>query len=172
MNTSASRPIVNNDDPSERRSARREQRAEDAHADRSHGRSLSILFRVPFKSAMTDTEVARLRGELELVTYTTRKTGVSGASPGVVPLDLWSGLFLERGDGENEWVLEGRTWGNPPDSLIHEWHVRAALAALELDPTVEIPAAAHAASPANRTPPLSAENKRHARLGRRPLHIE
>jgi hypothetical protein len=49
-----------------------------------------------------------------------------------VPLDFWSGLFLERGGAEGEWVLEGRTWGHPPESVVHEWHVRAALAAREL----------------------------------------
>jgi hypothetical protein len=58
----------------------------------------------------------------------------------VVPLDSWSGLFLERGAGQDEWVLEGRTWDDPPESAVYELHVRAALAAKKLDPTVQMPA--------------------------------
>lgn len=50
-----------------------------AIAQRSHD-----LFSVPFKSRMTDDDVARLHGELDLVTYLTPKPGVSGASLGVV----------------------------------------------------------------------------------------
>lgn len=97
------------------------------------------LFSIPFKSRMTDDDLARLHGELELVTYLAPKPGVSGASPAVVPLDLWSGLFLEHGAGDDEWTLEARTWGSPPESLVHDWHVRAAIVARELDPRVQIP---------------------------------
>ena len=97
------------------------------------------LFSIPFKSSMTDADLARLQRELDLVTYLSPKPGVSGASPGIVQLDFWSGLFLARGAGEGEWVLEAHTWGNPPAPLVHDWHVRAAVAAHELDPTVEIP---------------------------------
>jgi hypothetical protein len=88
---------------------------------------------------MTDADSARLRSNLDLVTYLAPKPGVSGASPGVVPLDFWSGLFLERGENDHEWTLEGRTWGHPPESLVDDWHARAALAAKELDPAVQIP---------------------------------
>lgn len=97
------------------------------------------LFSIPFTSSMTDLDLARLRRELDLVTYLSSKPGVSGASPGLVPLDFWSGLFLERGAGEGEWGLEARTWGDPPAPLVHEWQVRAALAARQLDPTVQVP---------------------------------
>ena len=97
------------------------------------------LFSIPFKSSMTNAELARLQRELDLVTYLSPKPGVSGASPGVVPLDFWSGLFLERCADEREWVLKARTWGDLPTPLVHEWHVRAALAAQQLDPTVQIP---------------------------------
>jgi hypothetical protein len=99
---------------------------------------------------MTDQDVARLRASLDLATYTDPKPGVSGASPGVARLDLWSGLFLEPGVGEGEWMLEGRTWGNPPEASVREWHIQAALAARELDPRVEIPAAHLAAGPVSR----------------------
>ena len=88
---------------------------------------------------MTNAHVARLHNELQLVTYLTPKPGVSGAPPGVARLDFWSGLFLERGETEGEWVLEGCTWGHPPESLVHDWHVRAALVAKRLDQAVEIP---------------------------------
>lgn len=131
------------------------------------------LFSVPFKSEMTDADLARLHSSLDLVTYIRPKPGVSGARPGVVPLDFWSGLFLERDERDDEWLLEGRTWGNPPEPLVHEWHVRAALAARELDPTVEIPPrqpdtlSDEAALPLGR-----AANKRLARLGRRLLRLE
>jgi hypothetical protein len=104
-----------------------------------YGRPRVTLFSVPFKSRMTDEDIERLRRSLDLVTYVTDTSGVSGASPGVVP-DSWSGLFLERGAGQDEWVLEGRTWDDPPESAVYEWHVRAALAAKELDPTVQMPA--------------------------------
>ena len=97
------------------------------------------VFSIPFKSSMADADLERLRRELDLVTYLSPKPGVSGASPGVVPLDSWSGLFLQRGNPEGEWTLEARTWGAPPAALVHEWHVRAALVARELDPTVQIP---------------------------------
>jgi hypothetical protein len=98
------------------------------------------LFSVPFHSAMTDSDLDRLRTSLDLVLYTDPKPGVSGASPGVARLDLWSGLFLEPGGGKEEWALEARTWGDPPAASVEEWHVRAALAARELDPSVPIPA--------------------------------
>ena len=58
------------------------------------------LFSIPFKCAMTDADVARLHRELDLATYLSPKPGVSGAGPGLVPLDIWTGLFMERGAGE------------------------------------------------------------------------
>lgn len=97
------------------------------------------LFSIPFTSQMTDADLARLRTELDLVSYLSPKPGVSGASPGVVPLDFWSGLFLVRGEADGDWSLEARTWGNPPEPQVHEWHIRAALAARQLDPTVPVP---------------------------------
>lgn len=121
---------------------------------------------------MDDADLARLRGALDLVTYISPKPGVSGASQGVAQLDFWSGLFLRGGTGADEWVLEGRTWGDPHESVIHEWHVGAALAARELDPTVQIPprrldaVAEHTLIPVGR-----AANKRLARLGRRLLRL-
>lgn len=97
------------------------------------------LFSVPIKSQMTDADLARLGSQLDLATYLSPKAGVSGASPGVVALDFWSGLFLVRGKADGEWSLEARTWSNPPEPVVHEWHVKAALAARQLDPTVPVP---------------------------------
>lgn len=98
------------------------------------------LFRIPFKSEMTNDDLARLHSVLDLVTYIIPKPGVSGASPGVASLDPWSGLFLEPGTVDGEWILEGRTWGHPLPEAAHEWHVQAALAARQLDPSVQLPA--------------------------------
>jgi hypothetical protein len=99
------------------------------------------LFSVPFKSRMTDEDASRLHTSLELETYLTPKPGVSAVGPGVARLDFWSGLFLEHGPRDGGWVLEGRTWGSPPESLVHEWHIRAAQAAKQLDRDVQVPGA-------------------------------
>jgi hypothetical protein len=140
-------------------------------APHAHGRV--TLFSVAFQSQMTDADLARLHASLDLATYRNPKPGVSGASTGVARLDLWSGLFLEPGEGEGEWALEGRTWGNPPEASIHEWHVRAALAARELDPQVKIPERTPAPQAATKIVPVGrAANTRHSRIGRRLTGLE
>jgi hypothetical protein len=106
------------------------------------------LFSVPFRSKMTDDESNRLRATLDLVMFISPKPGVSGASLGVVPLDFWSALYLDRGAGDDEWVLEGRTWGSPPERAVHDWYVRTALGAKEIDPSVEVPPPAGSKTPA------------------------
>jgi len=133
------------------------------------------LFSIQFKSALTDADLARLRTALDLVTYIQPKPGVSAASPGVVPLDLWSGLFLVRGegDGEGEWALEARTWGDPPAAVVREWKVRAAIAAHQLDPGVEVPAPEPPTTP--EAPVIQvgrAASSRRGRLGRRLLRLD
>jgi hypothetical protein len=126
------------------------------------------LFEIPFHSSMDDGEAARLHKALDLVTYLSAKPGVSGGRPGVVPLDLWSGLFLERGEQQGEWQLVARSWGDPPEQLVHEWQVRAALAARELDRTVAVPAIEPRASDETPLRPVGrAANRRLARLRRR-----
>jgi hypothetical protein len=47
--------------------------------------------------------------------------------------------FLVRGDGPQDWRLEGRTWGAPAPESVHGWHLVAADAARLLDPTVPVP---------------------------------
>jgi hypothetical protein len=126
------------------------------------------LFEIPFHSSMDDGEAARLHKALDLVTYLSPKPGVAGATPGVVPLDLWSGLFLERGREDRGWLLVARTWGNPPADLVHEWQVQAALAARELDPAVKLPRAEREPEVEAPLRPVGrAANRRLARLRRR-----
>jgi hypothetical protein len=99
----------------------------------------TTLFAVPFVSAMSDADIAVLTRTLDLVTHMHPKLHDSPTSPGVMRLDFYSGLFLERGPDEGHWVLEGRTWGHPSPSIVHDWHLRAAAAAHRLDPTVAVP---------------------------------
>lgn len=140
------------------------------HAPQARGPT--VLFSIAFKSPMADADLAHLRGALDLVTYSSRKPGVRAAQPGVVPLDFWSGLFLESGEGQDEWLLEARTWSNPPDPLVHEWRVRAAIAAKGLDPDVSIPPRADTVDPRGDTLPLGrAETKHLAHQRHRLLHL-
>lgn len=98
-----------------------------------------MLFEVTFKCAMTDADLARLARTLDLSTHMYPKMRPDPTSPGVARLDHFSGLFLERGSFEGEWVLEARTWGQPAAESVHEWHLLAAGAAHQLDATVTTP---------------------------------
>jgi hypothetical protein len=98
-----------------------------------------VLFEVPFTSPMTDADLARLARAFDLSTHMYPKQRPNPTSPGVARLDHYSGLYLERGHSDGEWVLETRTWGHPAPESVHEWHVLAAQAAHELDPTVGMP---------------------------------
>jgi hypothetical protein len=98
-----------------------------------------VLFEVPFASAMDDPDLARLARVLDLTTHMHPKMRPDPNSPGVARLDHFSGLFLERGETDGQWVLEARTWGNPAPETVHEWHVLAANAAHQLDPAVRRP---------------------------------
>ncbi len=98
-----------------------------------------MLFEVPFKSQMSDPDLARLARTFDLSTHTYPKQHPNPTSPGVARLDHFSGLFLERGAAEGEWVLEARTWGQPAPGSVHEWHLLAASAAHQLDPSVTMP---------------------------------
>jgi len=98
-----------------------------------------VLFEVPFASAMDDADLAVLGRTLDLYRHTYTQMRPDPNSPGVVRLDRFSGIFLERGEGEGRWVLEGRTWGTPAPESVHAWHVLAAGVARVLDPDVTIP---------------------------------
>ena len=104
-----------------------------------HGRGGRVLFEVPFKSEMTDGELARLARAFDLSTHMYPKMRPDPTSPGVARLDHFSGLYLERGGAEGKWVLEARTWGQPAPESVHEWHLLATQAAHQLDASVEMP---------------------------------
>jgi hypothetical protein len=89
-------------------------------------------------------------------------------SPGVARLDHHSGLFLERGAGESQWLLQARTWGRPAPQTVHEWRLLAAQAAHQLDPRVSLPERLANPQPVAEERPLGqAANKRLARIRRR-----
>ena len=133
----------------------------------------TTLFAVSFASAMSDADIAVLTRTLDLVTHMHPKLHDSPTSPGVVRLDFYSGLFLKRGPHEGHWVLEGRTWGHPSPSIVHDWHLSAAAAAHQLDPTVAVPKRLAVATSGSSTRPVGwAANKRLARIGRRILGRE
>jgi hypothetical protein len=104
-----------------------------------HGRGGRVLFEVPFHSAMSASDLALLARLLDLSTHTYQKMRPDPTSPGVARLDHFSGLFLERGQADGQWVLEARTWGNPAPVSVHGWHLLSADAARQLDPTVGVP---------------------------------
>lgn len=134
-------------------------------------RGATILFQVPFASAMSDPDVALLVRTLDLTTHMYPEPRRSPA-PGAVRLDQHSGLFLERGAAEDQWVLEARTWGHPAPGTVHEWLVLAAGAAHLLDPAVMLPNRLTVVSPGYPMRPVGrAANKRSAQVGRRILGL-
>ncbi len=98
-----------------------------------------VLFRVAFRSSMSDADLERLNRLLDLATHTHPKTPAVADTPGVARLDFDSGLFLLRGEADEEWVLEARTWGAPPTRAVRDWFLRAADAARMLDSRVPQP---------------------------------
>lgn len=126
------------------------------------------MFEVAFTSAMTDADLAVFHHVLDLSTHMHPKMRPDPNSPGVARLDHFSGLFLERGTGEDQWRLEGRTWGKPAPQTAHEWHLLAAQAARQLDPGVTLPERMPDTQPSTPERPLGqAANKRLAHLRRR-----
>ena len=97
-----------------------------------------MLFEVPFTSAMSDSDLDLLRRSLDLTTHMHPKMRPDPNGPGVVRLDHFSGLFLERGETDGTWLLEARTWGNRAPESADEWHLLAAFAARQLDRTVKL----------------------------------
>jgi hypothetical protein len=101
------------------------------------------LFSVPFRSSLGDEQLQHLHRRLDMVTYLSPKPGVFGAQPGFARLDAWSGLYLVKGEADGQWRLEARTWGNPPEQAVRQWHHQAACVAHELDPSVPLPGPDH-----------------------------
>ncbi len=104
-----------------------------------HGRGGRVLFEIPFRSAMSDPDLARLARLLDLTTHMHPKMRPDPTSPGVARLDHFSGLYLERGAEAGEWVLEARTWGRRAPETVRDCELRAAWAAGRLDPAVRFP---------------------------------
>lgn len=133
-----------------------------------HRRGGCALFEVTFHSAMSDADLDVLRHALDLSTHMHPKMRPDPNSPGVARLDHFSGLFLERGAAEREWTLEGRSWGKPAAEIVHEWHLLAAQAARQLDPSVALPEPLRGAQLDTPDRPLGwAANGRLAQLRRR-----
>jgi hypothetical protein len=133
----------------------------------SHGRGGTVLFEVPFTSAMSESDLAVLAHMLDLSTHMYPKMGPDPNSPGVARLDHFSGVFLERGADEGQWVLEARTWGQPAPQSVHEWYLLIAQAARQLDPRVTLPdrlPSSHRQTP--QRPLGQAANRRLARVRR------
>ena len=133
-----------------------------------HHRGGRVLFEIRFTSAMSDLDLDRLRSVLDLCTHMHPQMRPDPNSPGVARLDHHSGLFLERGAGESQWLLQARTWGRPTPPTVHEWQLLAAQAAHQLDPRVSLPERSANSQPAVAERPLGrAANKRLARIRRR-----
>lgn len=56
------------------------------------------------------------------------------SKPGVRSLDRETGLYLLEGSVEGSWLLEARTWGNPPKNLVNIWHQEALAVARRINP--------------------------------------
>lgn len=135
-------------------------------------RGPATLFEVSFASAMSDSDLALLARTLDMTLHTYPKLRPSPASPGIVRLDHYSGLFLKHGGVEGQWVLEARTWDHPAPKSTHEWHVLAAGAARLLDPSVAFPERPATVSPDYPMRPVGrAANRRLSRIGRRILGL-
>ena len=99
-----------------------------------------ILFTIPFRSEMGPKDIKVLVSILHLNLCLQPKSRWVATKPGIRRLDRDSGLVLLYGPEEGTWVLEGRTWGNPPEKFVEAWRLQAATVALRLDPDVSFPA--------------------------------
>jgi hypothetical protein len=130
-------------------------------------RGATALFEIRFATTMTDGDLALLVRTLDLSRRMHSKSDPRHERPGLVRLDHCSGLFLNRGLADGQWTLQAQTWGHPAPQSVHEWHVLAAGAARQLDPTVALPERQNPSSPAIPDRPLGrAANRRLAGLRR------
>lgn len=107
----------------------------------------TVAFEVALTSGMDGSDLELLRRQLAMTTHVDHKLPVDPNSPGHAQLDQESSLLLERGPGQDRWVLQARTWGTPSARTVHDWQVRVAQVARLLDPQVTVP---------KRMPPASA----------------
>jgi hypothetical protein len=130
----------------------------------------TVVFEIPFSSPLGAAERESLRHQLGLTGHADHKLPVDPYSPASVRLDRFSGLFLERADGEDRWILQARTWGTPSAATVHGWRVRAAEVAHQFDHAVPVPERLPVAQPAptraggNSGGRLAAMRRRLARL--------
>lgn len=136
-------------------------------------RGATALFEVPFASAMSELDLALLERRLDLSTRVHAEMHPRPDSPAFVRLDRYSGLFVECGAAEGQWMLQARTYGRPAPQSVHEWHVVAAGGAHQLDRTVTLPKRLCASAPDTPDRQLGrAANKRLARIRRRMVGLQ
>jgi hypothetical protein len=100
-----------------------------------------LLFAIPFRAAMTPRETRALRSGLDLfLSFQDRDAAWGRQANGFARLDFSSGLLLVPGGGEDEWVLECRSYGAPSAAIVHRWQVEAASVLRDIDPAVTMPA--------------------------------
>ena len=92
------------------------------------------LFAIAFRGAMDDQQVERLARRLSMTTHLHPKLVGAPAAAASAILDAHSLLLLRGGEREDVWVLEGRTWGEPPAQSVARWQALAHEAARALDP--------------------------------------
>jgi hypothetical protein len=128
----------------------------------------TTLFEITFATAMTDGDLALLVRALDLSRRMHPPMHPRHESPGLARLDHNSGLSLKRGSTDGHWTLQAQTWGHPAPRSVHEWHVLAAGAAHQLDPTVALPERLNGSAPEIPDRPLGrAANRRLAGFRRR-----
>lgn len=99
----------------------------------------TVVFEVRLRTSMTGRDLELLRRQLAMTTHVEHKLPVDPNSPAHAALDQSSSLLLEHGAAEDQWILQARTWGEPSPRTVHDWQVRVALVACQLDPSVAIP---------------------------------
>ena len=94
------------------------------------------LFSIPFRSEMESKDSTVLVRILNLNLCLQPKLRWPAAKPGIRRLDRDTAFVLLYGPEEGTWVLEGRTWGSPPEKFVEAWRREATAVALRLDPSV------------------------------------
>jgi hypothetical protein len=88
---------------------------------------------------MGDADANGLRQALDMALHLHSKHSAVAPPLGVAVLDPNAGLYLVRGEGEHEWALECRSWGDHDRAVVAQWQGQAILAARRLDQTVPFP---------------------------------
>lgn len=124
----------------------------------------TVLFSIPFHAEMTEPTKRLLEVELNLTMNWEPKVTSAVQAPGFARLDFASGLYLLPAGGDDAWVLECRTFQQPPSEVVHRWRATAGDVAHSIDPAVPV-MAARAPKPVS-----AARPHRRGRLGRRRTH--